>query len=355
MSVLTDSPTRTLVFETVAEAYTAVSVFVALTLLIFYGLECYLKIDTAQFLERHRAYQVPIAAILGALPGCGGAIMVMSQYSIGRTGFGAVVAVLTSTMGDAAFLLLAKQPLTGLSVIGLSIVVGVISGYLVEKLHDPQFMCVDDSRLSLNKPALYDFGKMSWPWLCVLVPGLGVGVLGAFQIDVDRLIGMSGFTTVIGVIGAALSIWLWFVNPNSGASYVNRLDEPTYNDVWNKTITDTCFVTVWVILAFLAFELTLHWSGWNLKAAFSGAGAMLPIIGVLIGLLPGCGPQVLTTGLYLQGVIPLSAQLGNSISNDGDALFPALAMAPRASIIATLYTTIPALIVAYSYFFFIEA
>ncbi|MEM1020921.1 MAG: putative manganese transporter, partial [Pseudomonadota bacterium] len=62
--------------------------------------------------------------------------------------------------------------------------------------------------------------------------------------------------------------------------------------------------------------------------------------------------QVLTTSLYLQGIIPLSAQLANAISNDGDALFPALAVAPKAAIVATLYTAIPALIVAYSAFFF---
>ena len=41
------------------------------------------------------------------------------------------------------------------------------------------------------------------------------------------------------------------------------------------------------------------------------------------------------TTLYVNGVIPFSAQLANAISNDGDALFPAIAIAPKAAILAT--------------------
>ncbi len=41
----------------------------------------------------------------------------ITQYVSGRLSFGAVVAVLTATMGDAAFLLLAAKPTTGLAII----------------------------------------------------------------------------------------------------------------------------------------------------------------------------------------------------------------------------------------------
>ena len=59
--------------------------------------------------------------------------------------------------------------------------------------------------------------------------------------------------------------------------------------------------------------------------------------------------------MYLSGVIPLSAQLGNAISNDGDALFPAIAIHPKAALIATLYSAVPAFIVSYLYLFIFEA
>lgn len=67
--------------------------------------------------------------------------------------------------------------------------------------------------------------------------------------------------------------------------------------------------------------------------------------------LPGCGPQIIVTTLYIQGIIPFSALTANAISNDGDALFPAIAMAPKAAVIATVYTSIPALAVGYGLYF----
>ncbi|MEM9494550.1 MAG: putative manganese transporter [Pseudomonadota bacterium] len=354
IAILGGEETRSVFWETLSSAYISVTVFVALTLLIFYGLEYFFRIDTGALLEKHRRHQIPVAAFLGALPGCGGAIMVVTQYSIGRTGFGSVVAVLTSTMGDAAFLLIAKEPLTGLAIMALSIVVGTVSGYIVEAIHGYDFLSVGEKEDIAKSPPPFHFGKLSWPWFALLVPGVTFGILSAFQMDIDAMFGVSGLEQSVGVAGAVLSLAFWFINPCTSASYINRTDEEMADRVWDKTTTDTCFVTVWVVIAFLLFELTVLWTGWDLKAAFATAGPVMPLMGVLIGLIPGCGPQVLTTSLYLQGIVPLSAQLGNSISNDGDALFPALAVAPRASLVATIYTMVPALIVAYSYFLIVE-
>ena len=122
-----------------------------------------------------------------------------------------------------------------------------------------------------------------------------------------------------------------------------------------RTISDTNFVTGWVILAFLAFELSVHFSNIDLSIIFNTYLYFVPLISILIGLLPGCGPQILVTTMYLSGVIPLSAQLGNAISNDGDALFPAIAIHPKAALIATLYSSIPAFIISYLYLFIFEA
>jgi hypothetical protein len=79
-----------------------------------------------------------------------------------------------------------------------------------------------------------------------------------------------------------------------------------------------------------------------------------PIIAILIGFLPGCGVQVLVTTMYLSGIIPLSAQIGNALSNDGDALFPAIAIAPRVAVVATLYSAVPAVLISYGWLFLVE-
>jgi hypothetical protein len=60
------------------------------------------------------------------------------------------------------------------------------------------------------------------------------------------------------------------------------------------------------------------------------------------------------TSLYVSGAIPLSAQLGNAIANDGDALFPAIAVAPKAAVVASIYSALPAVFVAYGWYLFME-
>lgn len=341
-----DAETGAIIVASLSDAYLQVSVFVAATLAAFYLLERYLGIDTAALLAKHRRWQVPVASFLGALPGCGGAVIVITQYVAGRTSFGAVMAALTATMGDAAFLLLAREPLTGLGVFALGLAVGAISGYAVDRLHGPDFLRrapqAEPSAPVVDRRGTNIAAALRLPWLAVMAPGLVLGVLVAFQVDPDAMLGFEGSGPVVwlGAAGAVLSLLMWAAKdtapcPKSETGCAARV------------IADTNFVTVWVIAAYLAYELAVHLTGLDLGALFKVWQPFIPLIAVLIGLLPGCGPQVLVTTLYLNGVVPLSAQLGNAISNDGDALLPAMALAPKASLVATLYSAVPALIVAY--------
>ena len=105
--------------NSMTDAYLQVSVFVGFTLFIFIGLVSLTTFDTSKFLSKTKKFHVLISSFLGALPGCGGAIIVVTQYIQGRIGFGSLVAVLTATMGDAAFLILALEPSTGGLIFGL--------------------------------------------------------------------------------------------------------------------------------------------------------------------------------------------------------------------------------------------
>ncbi len=364
-----------LVRDTFAEAYLAVTVFVAATLALFYVAERRLDIDTAGLLARHRGWQVPIASFLGALPGCGGAIVVVTQFVHGRISFGSLVAVLVSTMGDAAFLLLSQKPILGVSIFGMGFVVGTLSGVIVDWIHGPDFMRrKDDESKSSLEPGLMPMAEslgaalsirelptptFQRAWLWLLIPSLIIGILGAFQVDLSEALSQPWIGAAVlglGVVGAIFSLLIWM--KRGGASLhtdtVTCADGLRRLSPLSRVVTDTAFVTTWVILGFLAFELTVHYTGLDLKEFFAQTAPVVPLLAVVVGLLPGCGPQIITTTLYLSGFIPLSAQLGNAISNDGDALFPALALAPRAAAVATLYSTIPALIVAYGFYLLFE-
>ena len=337
---------RPVVLEALADAYLGVGVFVAATFALFFWLEQRLGIDAGTWLERQKHWEIPAAAILGALPGCGGAVMVITQFAMGRATFGAVVAVLTSTMGDAAFLLLAQEPVTGLILIAVGFVVGSLSGYLVNAIHSPDFLRVTRPRLTVPTGTGTAVPQTLWRfWAAITAPGLVLGIAGLFQLDVPMLLYLT-----IGAGGCVLSVALWAVSP---AQAVHMASEPGGDTLIRRVALNTNFVTVWVVLAFLAFEFM--GGDRTLSPLFNSAPAvLLPLVGIVVGFLPGCGPQILVTTLYLAGLLPLSAQLGNAISNDGDALFPAIAVAPKAAIIATLYTAVPAVLVAYGFYYLVE-
>ena len=117
--------------------------------------------------------------------------------------------------------------------------------------------------------------------------------------------------------------------------------------VIRRTIADANFVTSWVIVAFLIFEVGVYLRGFDLKGLFGDMAIYTPLIAIIIGFLPECGPQILVTSLYLSGIMPISALIGNALSNDEDTLFLAIAITPRAAIIATICSAVPAFIIAY--------
>lgn len=346
-----------LIVTTLSDAYLAVSVFVALSLLLIYFAQHYLGADLIGYLNDNPRLQVPIAALLGVLPGCGGAIIVVTQFVHGRVGFAALVAVLISTMGDASFLLLAREPQTALLVLLVSLTAAVVSGYLIQLLHPVDFLRPpqpqDEHQVNVSCSLTEGVVpvKLSLLWRILLLPGLILGVLAAFQIEPDSLFGsFSEYhpATWLGFAGAVVSLLVWLSQPANYSWAVAHADmQHNPHRLVDMVASETSFVSAWVIAGFLSFELLVYFTGLDLQSLFSGLGYLTILLAVLVGFVPGCGPQIIMTTLYLQGVVPLSAQLANAISNDGDALFPALALAPQASLYATLYSAAPALLIGY--------
>ena len=346
-----------IIFNSIADAYLQVSTFVAATFLIIYGVEKALKVDATAMLRRDTIWQVPVAAGLGALPGCGGAVIVVTQYVTGRLSFGGVVAALTATMGDAAFLLIAQEPLTGLAMVVMGFVVGTASGWIINLTHGGDFLRGSHSRPDAEIDTHHNDAStplLDRLWMIVLAPGILLAGLVAFQIDVDARFAIDGLdrpATLLGVIGGTLAVSMRLA-PRFGL-HGDRVFSAG-GGLIRRTISDTNFVTVWVIAAYLIFELSVYFLALDFKTVFDGWILLTPLIAILLGFLPGCGPQVLVTTMYLSGIIPLSAQIGNAISNDGDALFPAIAIAPKVAVVATLYSAVPAVILSYGWLFLFE-
>lgn len=347
--------------EALADAYLAVSVFVAGTIALVLAAERGLGVDLASLLHRYRRWHVPAGILLGSFPGCGGAIIAVTQFTRGHLSFGGLVATLIATMGDAMFLLLAREPATALLVLGISALLGLITGYAADALHGADFL---RPRSALSEPEpqhqqpwlARSLSPSDLLWLALIVPGLVIGVLGAFQVDLDDYLpGSPGL--MIGVTGSLLALGLWVIRggeetacPNGSCSIGSDHEQESK---LRRIIDDTNFVSSWVIFSFLGYELTVAGLGLDPAGALAVWAPLVPAAAILLGFIPGCGPQILVTSLYLSNLVPLSGQIGNAISNDGDALFPAIAVAPKAALVATLYSAIPAVLAAYGWYWIV--
>ena len=357
-----------MILQILADTVWQVGAFVAATLWCFYSIEDRFH-SSGIVLEPDlpsRRRQIVFGAMMGIFPGCGGAIIVVTQYVKGRMCFASLVSVLTATMGDAVFLLIATRPLAALIVLPLAFASACLSGLCVDSLHPADYLRPKPSLdlVSADESESSAVGRCSIDgtlWSVIGLPVLVIAVLIACQVDPDILAGipMQTTTTIGGVLGLTL-LFAWAfgsVDRNIRGSTVRYYCTIRENrrPLMQRVADDTNFVMSWVAGGLLAFELLLLVTDIE-TASFTGYDTVIVIFAaIMVGWIPGCGPQILTTSLYLSGAIPFSAQLGNAISNDGDSLFPAIALAPRAALVGTMYSTVPALFVSYGYFYLFES
>ena len=340
--------TRELFLSSASDAYIAVSTFVGATLLVFVLLEKK-NFNLQSYIQKNQQLEIPISAFLGTIPGCGGAIMVMSLFTRGVVSFGAVLAALISTMGDAAFLLLATKPQAALIILPVTFCTGIVSGYIV-KPFTKNFLQKKINRdfLITELPKNKTSNKFYLIWFFFLIPGLALGIMNALNIETSYLVSDIDIIQFISFLLALYCVFLWVLNPLTDIQMAS-----IHENSFRKVVDTTCFVTVWVIISFVIYELINISTQGAIFESLKYFGPFIPLMAIIIGFIPGCGPQIMITSMYVSGQLPMSAQIGNSISNDGDALFPAIAISAKAAIIATLYSAVPAIFIAYLWYYLI--
>ncbi len=375
----------------VRDGYVQVSAFVAVTVLLFSYVQYRTKGALVEKLESNRRFQPLAGAAMGLTPGCGGAIVMMPLYVRGTVSFGTVVATLIATAGDSAFVILVLAPEAALYAYAMAFAAAVVSGYAIDRF-GMGVGRVDRAVSRLSEPvtdggvAAPVVGRASNPaheydgpapghsheagpdrhsavltplshvahgvWWVAAVGALALGVTylvrGAPEVPLTLGLSFAGLFTVVGIAGTTLSFYLYFV----GRHYIDeggvgraRESFASLYDTLQHAAMETSFVTVWVLAAYLLYEYPVLLFDLDIAALAAAAGVLAPVGAALIGLIPGCGPQIVLAGAYAQGGIPFSALTANAISQDGDALFPLIAIDKRAALIASVYTTLPALIV----------
>ncbi|MFP4497406.1 MAG: putative manganese transporter [Vulcanimicrobiota bacterium] len=196
--------------------------------------------------------------------------------------------------------------------------------------------------------------KGYWMFWLVIFVGLVLGVMQLFQVDINEVF-IPNLGIITGTIGTVICIFVTYASKKFLADDTHEETEVKQMSI-RETIThngeETAFVGTWVFAAYLIYALTIYWVGGGnteqgeqiVQQIMTSAGLISVLVGALIGLIPGCGPQIIFVTLFIKGWVPLAAVFANAISQDGDALFPLLIMDFKSSAWATIITTIPAII-----------
>ncbi len=392
-----------------ADSFLQVGVWVAALLLLFGYVNYKSSGGLVAAIERNRAWQPVLGAFMGVIPGCGGAIFVMPLYVRGVVTFGTVCATLTATTGDSVWVMIARAPKSALWVNLITFVVGIVTGYVVDllglgrrpaRLSEDELAADAASAEQWNLPPPEDVkdepavprstgcghlghaagdeiacrlhsqagvAHPGWPglvlhqgylvWWSVAIVGFIVAVVELAQVDLDARL-FPGFTHAVGLAGALLCL-LWFLlshhllRDDSHEEQEEKLSSP--RELLVHTADETSFVVWWVFVAYLAYNVFMDVSRVDVGALVAAAGVWPVLLGTALGLIPGCGPQVLLVTLYTQGVVPFSVVLANAISQDGDALFPLIALEPRSALKASVVTTVPAIVIGLAAFYIEKA
>ena len=185
---------------------------------------------------------------------------------------------------------------------------------------------------------------------------LGIALLGQINVNTDMWIPNLG--TVIGIGGTIFSIFYMIINNKFLGDDTHEETESkilSLKETFIHNASETAFVNTWVFVAYVIYAISVYFMGGEAIVAnwLTATGFISIIVGAAIGLIPGCGPQIIFVTLFTKGFVPFAALLSNAISQDGDALFPLIAMDKKSSLWATIITTIPALLFG-TIFYFIE-
>lgn len=344
-----------LLLRPLADAFMQVGVFVALMVGPFGWARCRWghRLDAA--LERRRAAAPLVAAALTMPPGCGGAILVMAAYSRGAVSFGSAIAALVATMGDASWVLLAHDPWLTVQLKALLLVVGAVTGWVVDAVgirpaRRPSAVPAAPAAVRVQvptrprvptwAPVFHEVGMLPVLLWLVIGGGATVSVPVTFQ-----LLAPETLYLVLGVLGACVALGV-FVRAGCRLADDDETTagETSYAAVLRHGGHEVAFVTVWVAVAYVAWSLVTHLTGFD-GSTLPVLGLAGVVVGALIGLVPGCAVQIVFAGMFAAGGMPLATLVANTISQDGDALLPLLALEHRSAIVATVLTTVPALLV----------
>ena len=304
--------------------------------------------------------QVLIGTLLGLVPGCIGGFAAVSLFTHKLLSFGALTAMMIASSGDEAFVMLATMPLKALllfAILGaLAIVTGLVcdrylfkeqnfafcpDGYEIHKEHDSSI--ASPFRLSSYKDALRRPSRerlLLLAGIALFVVALLSGFAGhdhaghdhaghdhaVHQESLQEIIEerhLSTFTLHLldeewmNCLFAIMSIVTLLFTATAKEHFIKE-------HLWHHVIKRHLLsIFLWTLGGLAVCKIGVQYL--NIEEWVSSNMIFVILLAVAIGIIPESGPHLVFVTLYLNGIVPFSVLLANSISQDGHTALPLLA------------------------------
>lgn len=351
--------------ETFVNTVIDIMAWVVFSLLLFETINLLTNDSFYKRIEKSRLTQPFWAALMGSIPGCGGPILLTNLYIKDTITIGSLTACFIATFGDAAFVILATEPIVFLWLLVISLVVGIFVGYLIDftflgkKLNkkikvgrekqDKNKKIKNEKKIHLQKEPskrflFYDgsvLNKLFFIMFILVFPSTVLNIILSVN-DLEKASGFwlyySYFANAIAVLLVLIYVPYFFIRMYILRGYDdrNRFDmhidefhieinsekngkdegltkkalkqeaERDFNEIQRYVFLNSIFIMTWVFFGLFIFGLLFYPFAdfWN--SFFGLAGGFIGVlIAVAVGMIPGCGPQIAFASFYL-GVGPNS-------------------------------------------------
>ncbi len=237
-----------------------------------------------KFTKKNKFLEYVTSSFFGVIPGCVGTFAMDSLYMAGLLSFGGIIAVMISTSGDEAFLLIS--------------------------------MAIKNI--------------IPWITLIILIIVLFIlGIIGGFIADYYKRKTNMKFCEKCKIIN----------HKNEEFKLTHFLKEHVYKHIIKKHIWR---IFLWIFAAIFIIELLQG----KINLQFTGVSMFyVLIIASLVALLPISGPNVFLVVIFSKGLIPFSVLLANSIIQDGHGLLPILGFSIKDAFKIKLFNFVIGLII----------
>jgi hypothetical protein len=327
--------------------------------------------------------QVALAAALGLIPGCMGGFVAVSLFSHNILNTGALIAAMISDTGDETFVMFAAMPAYALLIKALTFVIAIITGIAINgfmkrnKLgaerfdHDLEIHSLHDSHTEHpTANIVYNIRHISTLRIAVLAGiavfmfSLGMGLLEHQHSDDDITCIHANERIIDGHIHQShdhehehshgnifserwLNILFVFI---AGIAFVMVLsvtehflkDHILRHVIYRHLVRVFTWTFGSLMFIYLA-GLMMHYDEW-----MNDNQIIILFIALAIGLIPESGPHIVFISLFIDGHIPFSILLANSLVQNGHSGLPLIAESKRSFVRMKIAAFVVGLIVGLS-------